>query len=164
MLDGEREIYASMLQDTHAAGPLHRVGEFSIDNWDYFKNKFKEKTYEQAVNEYIDFINTDIYFQTPTWYDSDDNNNISKKLFKKLVLKDLKRYKNIRGKWYSEHIGFISMDYEYIIGVEVDVEECRTGGLIDTVNTQLQQDETDITSSKRGQTNHRFNSISSNDL
>jgi len=145
ILDGEREIYACMIQDTDSAGPLHRVNEFSIHNWDFLKSRYKEKSYEQAVNEYIDFINTDIYFQTPTWYDSDDDNNISKKLFKKLVLKDLKRYKNIRGKWYSEHTRFISMDYEYIIGIEVDAESYRIGGLKDTITSTLEGDETNIT-------------------
>ena len=145
VLDGNREIYASMLQDTDCAFPMHRVDEYSIDNWDFFKKNFKEKTYEQAVSDYIDFINIDFYFQTPTWYDSGNRSNVPKKLFKQLILKDLKRYKNLRGKWYSEYIRYISMDYEYIIGVEVDIEEYRTGGLINAVNTDLQQDEIDIT-------------------
>lgn len=136
-----------MIQDLDSANPLHRLGELDIDNWDFIKEKFTEKTYEQAVNRYIDFINTDDCFNTPTWFgeDGDMSINLTKKRFKKLILKDLKRYKNLQGKWYSEAVSGRGCNCDFIIGIEVDAESYRIGGLKGTVTSTLEGDEADIT-------------------
>ena len=104
MLDGNREIYAIMSDDTDCAFPMERVDEYTIDNWDFFKKKFKEKTYEQAVSDYIDFINIDFYFQTPTWYDSGNRSNVTKKLLKQLIKKQYEALNSARELLYFKDL------------------------------------------------------------